>query len=257
MTTEQEEPIDVTTSIEEVTPGESHLARRGIFGVAAGGLAAAVFAMRGDGDNTETVAAGGRAAGAAPASRRSPAAAPAPRRRAAPTEGDLAIAAIAASLEVLAVNTYGAALDAAGSGALGEVPPAVAEYVTVAKAHHEAHRDAWNGVLTASGKEAVTWAPPDLEQTVNDQFAMVTDVTGAAQLALTLEGIAAATYLSVLSKLESTDAIALAGSIQPIDRQHMAILTFALGMYPVPDVFASVDDAYTGPGAPTAMPETR
>ncbi len=48
-------------------------------------------------------------------------------------EGDLAIAAGAAGLEVLAVNTYGAALDAATAGDLGEVPPAVAEFATKAK----------------------------------------------------------------------------------------------------------------------------
>jgi hypothetical protein len=62
--------------------------------------------------------------------------------------GDLGIAQLAAGLEVLAVNTYKGALDAAGSGALGEVPPAVAEFVTTAMAHHEAHRDAWNDIIT-------------------------------------------------------------------------------------------------------------
>lgn len=36
---------------------------------------------------------------------------------AAPSSGDLAIGAVAAGLELLAVNTYGAALAAAGAGA--------------------------------------------------------------------------------------------------------------------------------------------
>ena len=74
------------------------------------------------------------------------------------------MAALAASLEVLAVNTYGAALDAATGGALGEVPPAVAEFVTTAQAHHQAHLDAWNEVLTAPAgrgrpSRLPTWRP--------------------------------------------------------------------------------------------------
>src|SRR5215213_7724397 len=59
-------------------------------------------------------------------------------------QGDLAIAMGAAGLEVLAVNTYGAALDAATAGDLGEVPPAVAEFATTAKMQHQAALDAWN-----------------------------------------------------------------------------------------------------------------
>ncbi|MBA2281379.1 MAG: ferritin-like domain-containing protein [Acidimicrobiia bacterium] len=160
--------------------------------------------------------------------------------------GDLAVAALAASLEVLAVSTYGAALDAAGSGALGEVPPAVAEFVTVAMAQHQEHLDAWNEVLTGAGEEEVTEPPADLAETVNGMFAEVTDVAGAANLALTLEGIASATYLGALPVLEDPAAIELAGSILCIDRQHEAVLLFALGQYPVPDVFANTEAAYSG-----------
>ena len=64
---------------------------------------------------------------------------------------DLKVSGLAAGLEVLAVDTYKAALDAAGSGALGDVPPAVAEFVTVSMGHHQAHLDAWNEVLAAAG----------------------------------------------------------------------------------------------------------
>ena len=74
-------------------------------------------------------------------------------------------------------------------------------------------------------------------------FAKVTDVAGAATLALMLEEIAAATYLSAQSVLTNKDAIMLAGSIQIIDAQHAAILHYVLGEYPVPDVFAKVDKA--------------
>lgn len=253
------DPIEIIEPEENPTPDRSRVARRGVFAVAAGGVAAAAAAF-GRGSRPESVA-GSSSNAAAPTARPAPAVAPLPRQ-AAPSEGDLAIGAVAASLEVLAVNTYGAALDAAGSGALGEVPPAVAEFVTVAMAQHQAALDAWNGVLTAAGQPEVTAPPPALETAVNDQFAMVTDAGGAAQLALMLEQIAAATYLDAIGKLESPDAITLAGSIQPIDRQHISVLLFALGMYPVPETFANADMAFSGePGSvpPMApmMPATR
>lgn len=151
---------------------------------------------------------------------------------------DLQVGAFAAGLEVLAVNTYGAALDAATTGKLGDVPPAVAEFVTTAKAHHQAALDAWNEVLTGAGKDAVDSPPADLETTVTAAFGKVTDVIGAARLALMLEQIAAATYLEAIPALETKGAIALASSIQPIDMQHAAVLLFVLGEDPVPDNFA-------------------
>ena len=160
---------------------------------------------------------------------------------AAAASGDAAIAQLAAGLEVLAVGTYGAALDAAGAGKLGDVPAAVAEFVTTAKAHHQAHLDAWNAVLTKGGLTAVTEPNAKLKPVVDTAFAAVTDVTGAAKLALLLEETAAATYLSASPLLMDKDAIKLAGSIQVIDAQHAAILHFVLGEYPVPDVFAKTD----------------
>ena len=69
------------------------------------------------------------------------------------------------------------------------------------------------------------------------------DVAGAAELALMLENIAAQTYLSAIPVIEDPAAIKLAGSIQIIDQQHQAVLLFALGQYPVPEVFQKTDMA--------------
>ncbi len=155
--------------------------------------------------------------------------------------GDLAIAQLAAGLEVLAVSTYQSAADAAGSGALGEVPPAVGEYVATALAHHQAHLDAWNKVITAAGSDEVTEPNAELAPVVAEQFAGVTDVIGAAKLALELEMVASHTYLTAIPLLEAPEAIELAGSIQIVDQQHQSILLFVLGEYPVPDVFQKTD----------------
>lgn len=176
----------------------------------------------------------------------------------APSDADLNTAVVAASLEVLAVNTYQAALDAAGAGGLGAVPAAVAEFATTVQSHHQAALDAWNDVITGAGWPPVTQAPPELEATVNQQFGTVADVAGVAELALTLEQTAAATYLAALGTLESEAAIALAGSIQPIDRQHIAVLLFVLGRYPVPETFADTSMAFSGQVVtPGTMPATR
>lgn len=158
-------------------------------------------------------------------------------------EGDLGVAAFAAGLEVLAVGTYKAALDAAVAGKLGDVPPAGAEFVKTALAHHEAHLAAWNKVLKGAGKPEVTTPNAQLKPVVDAEFGKAKGFGDAAKLARTLEETAAATYLSAIPSLMSKDAIKLAASIQATDAKHVAILNFVLGEYPVPDVFAKTDKA--------------
>ncbi|MGK2950479.1 MAG: ferritin-like domain-containing protein [Acidimicrobiales bacterium] len=153
--------------------------------------------------------------------------------------GDAELATFAAGLELLAANTYAAALEAAGDGALGEIPPAVAEYATVAQAHHQAYSDA----LAEAAGGITPEVPADIETAVNEGFAEVTDVAGLAQFALGFELQAAATYLEVLPLLESEAAINLVGSILPVTRQRAAILHFVLGEYPVPNTFATTEES--------------
>lgn len=161
------------------------------------------------------------------------------------SNNDLKTAAFAASLEALAVGTYKAALDAATANKLGPVPPAGANYVQTAISQHQAQLDKWNQVLEANGKSAVTEPNAKLKAKVDAQFAKVTDFGGAAKLARDLEEIAAATYLSAIPTLKSKDAITLASSINIIDMQHVAILNYVLGEYPVPDTFAQTTKAAT------------
>jgi hypothetical protein len=157
--------------------------------------------------------------------------------------GDLAVAALAASLENLAIAAYGDVLTAAGSGKLGAVPPAVATFVTTVKSQHTQHAQAWNSAIVAAGHSAVTTPDAALVPTVTADFAKVTDVTGAAKLALTLEDIAAATYQSAISAVTATSSVKVAASIQPVEMQHAAILNFVLGQYPVPNAFSPIASA--------------
>ncbi len=160
--------------------------------------------------------------------------------------GDLKVAALAASLEVLAVGTYKAALDAAGANKLGTVPPAVATFAKTAMGHHQAALDSWNKVLTSNGQQAVSTPPASLKATVDGKFAQVKDVTGVAELALLLEQTAADTYLGAQKSLTLKDAITNAGALQTVDQEHAAILLFVLGKYPVPDTFQNTDKAFAG-----------
>ncbi len=157
--------------------------------------------------------------------------------------GDVTTATFAAGLEVLAVSTYKAALDAATQNKLGTVPPAVAEYMTTAMVHHTEHLNAWNKVVTSAGGAQVTEPDAKLKPVVDAEFAKVKDVAGAAKLALMLEQIAAQTYLKVIPTLKGKDAKKLAGSIQAVDQQHQSILLFALGKYPVPETFQKTEMA--------------
>ena len=162
-------------------------------------------------------------------------------------KGDLAVAAVAASLENLAVFAYTAGLSAATAGKLGTVPPAVATFATTVKGQHQQHAAAWNAVLKSNGKAPVTVTNPMLTPTVQSDFAKVTDVAGLAKLAVTLETIAAQTYQAETSKLKSSAAIGLSSSIQPVEMQHIAILYYVLGMYP---------GAQTSSGTPLAFNPT-
>lgn len=153
--------------------------------------------------------------------------------------GDLAIVALAAGLENLAVGTYQAGIVAANAGKLGVVPKAVVTFATAAQSHHRAHAAAWNAILTQAAKPAVTGVDTTVKTTVVDPaFAKVTDVAGLANLALALENVAAATYLNGIGLIHDAPGIQTAASIQPVELQHAAILNFVLGQYPVPNAFA-------------------
>jgi Ferritin-like domain len=165
--------------------------------------------------------------------------------------GDLAVAALAASLENLAVAAYGDVLTAAVANKLGAVPPAVATFATTVKAQHTQHAQAWNSAIVASGHPAITETDPVLTPVITKAFAKVTDLTGAAELALMLENGAAQTYQNATALVRAKSSIKVAASIQPVEMQHAAILYFVLGQYPVPNAFNPVTDArpltdYTG-----------
>ena len=154
--------------------------------------------------------------------------------------GDLQVVAMAASLENSGIATYMAAIKAATTGKLGPVPLAVVTFAETALAQHQDHQKAWNAVLTAAGKKPVTAVDPVIQPTINAAMAKVTSVTALANLALLVENTAGETYQNGLSVIKSAAGIKTAASIQPVEFQHAAILSFVLGKYPVPNAFTGV-----------------
>lgn len=146
--------------------------------------------------------------------------------------GDLAVAAMAASLENLGVYAYKAGISAAQAGKLGTVPPAVVTFAQTAMSQHQDHAQAWNAALTAAGKPAVTATDPALTPTVNTDFGKVTNASQLASLALYIENIAGQTYQNAIPSLSASSSVAVAATIQPVEMQHAAILYFVLGQYP-------------------------
>jgi rubrerythrin len=150
----------------------------------------------------------------------------------APTGGnqDLVLARTAASLEKLAVDTYGAAALLTTA--------AVKDAATMFAAHHQMHLDALNGVITSAGGKAVT----EMNQAVYD--ALVKPAVEAAKteadavnLAVQLEEAAAQTYVFAGGALSSPQLRSTIMTIGGVEARHAAVLRMAaLAQSPL-DVF--------------------
>lgn len=157
--------------------------------------------------------------------------------------GDLKVVALAAALENLAVEAYMGALTMAAQNKLGAVPPAVATFITTAKAQHADHAQAWNGVLSKANLPAITGTPLTIASTEVAKLQAARSVPDVAKVALALENAAAQTYLFAATNVTDSGGIMTAATIEPVEAMHAAILSFVLGQYPVPMSFIGVDQA--------------
>ncbi len=146
---------------------------------------------------------------------------------------DLAVAELGARLERLAIDAYDATLAAAGSARLAALPPALAELIGTARAHHQVHLDAWNDMLRAGGLPDVTEPHAGLKPMIDRLREQATDWAGTARVALVLEDVTAQTYNRAIPTLKNPDAVRLAARMQVVDQQHLSVLRFMLGLYPV------------------------
>lgn len=133
---------------------------------------------------------------------------------------DIQICQTAASLENLAVATYGAAL---GLPFLQGNATVVAFAETTMQQHSE-HGAAFNAQAEALGGQEQTATNPRYTPVVEDATPGLTDFLPVVDLAATLEEVAQDTYLANLSLLQDTDAKALMAGVMAVETQHLGIL---------------------------------
>lgn len=194
--------------------------RRGFLAATAGAAMAAVTVTAGCGSDTRTRLATGGA-----------------------SDTDLTAATHLAGLEVVAAQTYEIAADAVKSRLLGTVPFGVNEYIATGIAHHRAHQKAWNQLLTKANRSAVTVPDGTLKPRIDTKLTEVDDLPKALYLMEMLEDTLAQTYLKAIGKLHSERAIRTAAAIQVVDQQHLAIIRYIVGQYPIPNAFQVTDRA--------------
>lgn len=142
---------------------------------------------------------------------------------------DIQMLQTSASIEVLAVSTYKTALTLPYIGG-SAANPVIKAFATTTMHQHEQHLQAFNAAATTLGGQAQTDPDPKYVPVVNSAVGTITGQsasTGALSvvgLALTLENVAAETYVANCSKYASVNAKKVSASIMGIEAQHVATL---------------------------------
>jgi rubrerythrin len=140
------------------------------------------------------------------------------------SEPDIQMLQTAASLENLAVATYGAALGLPGFDANATV----AAFAMTTMEQHDEHSEAFNAQAETLGGERQE-EPNPLGQALVDE-AMLTTPSGDAsypgivELASMLEQIATQTYIANVTMVEDDTAKSIFASIMGVEAQHLATL---------------------------------
>jgi rubrerythrin len=134
---------------------------------------------------------------------------------------DVMILQTAASLENLAVATYGAALDLPFIKNGNEVVKAFA--MTTMDQHRE-HGASFNSQAESLGGERQEDTNPKYTPIVEDAKPGLDTPGKVVDLAATLEEVATDTYLANLSLLQDAETRTLMGSVMGVESQHLATL---------------------------------
>ena len=129
----------------------------------------------------------------------------------------------AASIENLAVATYGVALTLPFIGG-SEANSVVKTFATMTMSQHQQHGQAFNAAIARLGGTKQTNPDPALLAVVNQAKPGLTSAGPVVALALELEQGAAETYVANVSALTDNNAQAVTASIMGVEAQHAAIL---------------------------------
>lgn len=126
----------------------------------------------------------------------------------------------AASLENLAVQTYGAALELPffGDNAV------VQSFAETTQKQHDEHGQAFNAQAKKLGGEAQQGTNPKYTPIVEKMAPQLNDYAAVVELASTLEEVAQDTYLANLSMLPMGDERQLMANVMAVETQHLAVL---------------------------------
>jgi hypothetical protein len=145
------------------------------------------------------------------------------------TPTDIQMLQTSASIEHLAVSTYKTALTLpyiGGSSANG----VVRAFAETTMAQHMQHGQAFNSAVQALGGKAQTNPDPKYLPVVNAAVASIVKDSPSAGalavvgLAMTLENVAAETYVNNCSMYSDTNAKRITASIMGVEAQHVAVL---------------------------------
>ena len=167
---------------------------------------------------------------------------------------DIQILQTAASLENLAVATYGAAL---GLPFFGD-NQVVVTFAETTRDQHAEHAAAFNARAENLGGQRQEATNPRYTPVVEDATPTLTDYAAVVELAATLEEVAQDTYLANLSLLSNSETKLLMATVMAVETQHLATLR-AVGalLGAAPELIAIPTDVAALPAAAgsVAFPE--
>jgi rubrerythrin len=176
---------------------------------------------------------------------------------------DVQILQTAASLEILAVETYDVALTFDFIGGTTAIPTLKLFAMTTRDQHAE-HAKAFNAAAKQLKGKEQTEPDPVLLDTVNRAERTLTGPGPVIDLAISLEDTAAQTYVANTSALADKDARKLTASIMGVEAQHVAVLLAVktllgdnlLDQVKLPPDVTRLPDAAGGAGFPEAFYKT-
>lgn len=163
---------------------------------------------------------------------------------------DVQILQTAASLETLAVATYGVALTLPFIGG-AQANPVVKKFAQTTMDQHDQHHKAFNAATTQLGGKEQNNPDPALVPVVDQAKPTLTGPTQVVDLAMKLELTATQTYVANLQALGDQHAKEVMASIVGVESQHFATLAAvgALLKGGAPQLIALPPDAAKLPAA--------
>lgn len=134
---------------------------------------------------------------------------------------DVQILNTASSLEILAVQTYNAAL---GLPFIKNGNPVIVKFAQTTATQHDEHGQAFNAQAEALGGERRTEPNPKFAQVVEQAKPNLKAPLDVVKLAAQLEEVASDTYLTNLAQFGDKESVSLMGSVMGVEVQHLATL---------------------------------